>query len=31
VAEVRTVSDELLPHTAVQLPGIYVDRVVAVS
>jgi 3-oxoadipate CoA-transferase alpha subunit len=31
VAEVRVVDDELLPHQRVQLPGIYVDRVVAVS
>ena len=28
VAEVRTVSDDPLPHERVQLPGIYVDRVV---
>jgi 3-oxoadipate CoA-transferase, alpha subunit len=31
VAEVRTVLDEPMPHTRVQLPGIYVDRVVAVG
>ena len=31
VAEVREVSDDLLPHERVQLPGVYVDRVVAVS
>src|SRR3954463_11301569 len=31
VAEVRTVSDELLPRERIQLPGMYVDRVVAVS
>jgi 3-oxoacid CoA-transferase A subunit len=31
VAEVRTVADEPLPHGQVQLPGVYVDRVVAVS
>jgi 3-oxoacid CoA-transferase A subunit len=31
VAEVRTVTDELLPRERIQLPGIYVDRVVAVS
>ena len=30
VAEVRIVTDEPLPHERVQLPGIYVDRVVAV-
>ena len=30
VAEVRTVSDEPLPHDRIQLPGTYVDRVVAV-
>src|SRR4051812_40664275 len=28
VAEVRTVSDELLPRERIQLPGVYVDRVV---
>jgi len=28
VAEVREISDEPLPHERVQLPGIYVDRVV---
>jgi acyl CoA:acetate/3-ketoacid CoA transferase alpha subunit len=28
VAEVRTVSDELLPRGRIQLPGVYVDRVV---
>ena len=28
VAEVRAFSDEPLPHERVQLPGIYVDRVV---
>jgi len=31
VAEVRTVVAEPMPHERVQLPGIYVDRVVAVS
>jgi 3-oxoadipate CoA-transferase, alpha subunit len=31
VAEVRTVLDEPMPHTRVQLPGVYVDRVVAVG
>ena len=31
VAEVRVVDDELLPHERVQLPGVYVDRVVAVA
>lgn len=31
VAEVRAVSDELLPRERIQLPGVYVDRVVAVS
>jgi 3-oxoacid CoA-transferase A subunit len=31
VAEVRTVSDDLLPRERIQLPGVYVDRVVAVS
>src|SRR4051812_40603712 len=30
VAEVRTVSDELLQRERIQLPGMYVDRVVAV-
>ena len=30
VAEVRTITDDPLPHERVQLPGIYVDRVVAV-
>jgi 3-oxoadipate CoA-transferase alpha subunit len=31
VAEVRAVLDEPMPHERVQLPGVYVDRVVAVS
>ena len=31
VAEVRTVLDEPMPHERVQLPGVYVDRVVAVT
>jgi 3-oxoacid CoA-transferase A subunit len=31
VAEVRTVLDEPLPHDRVQLPGAFVDRVVAVG
>src|SRR6187549_2306074 len=31
VAEVRTVSEDLLPRERIQLPGVYVDRVVAVS
>jgi 3-oxoadipate CoA-transferase, alpha subunit len=31
VAEVRTISDELLPRERIQLPGMYVDRVVAAS
>jgi 3-oxoacid CoA-transferase A subunit len=31
VAEVRTISDDLLPRERIQLPGVYVDRVVAVS
>jgi 3-oxoadipate CoA-transferase, alpha subunit len=31
VAEVRAVLDEPIPHERVQLPGIYVDRVVAVG
>jgi 3-oxoacid CoA-transferase A subunit len=31
VAEVRIVSDDLLPRERIQLPGVYVDRVVAVS
>src|SRR5262245_5131738 len=31
VAEVRTVLDEPMPHSRVQLPGVYVDRVVAVG
>jgi 3-oxoacid CoA-transferase A subunit len=31
VAEVRTVLDEPIPHERVQLPGFYVDRVVAVG
>jgi 3-oxoacid CoA-transferase A subunit len=31
VAEVRTVSDDLLARERIQLPGVYVDRVVAVS
>ena len=30
VAEVRAVSDDLLPRERIQLPGVYVDRVVAV-
>ena len=30
VAEVRTVTDEPLPRECIQLPGVYVDRVVAV-
>jgi 3-oxoacid CoA-transferase A subunit len=30
VAEVRTVTDEPLPRERIQLPGVYVDRVVAV-
>jgi 3-oxoadipate CoA-transferase, alpha subunit len=30
VAEVRTVLDEPMPHEHVQLPGVYVDRVVTV-
>jgi len=28
VAEVRTVSDDLLPRERIQLPGVYIDRVV---
>jgi 3-oxoacid CoA-transferase A subunit len=31
VAEARAVLDEPMPHSRVQLPGIYVDRVVAVG
>ena len=31
VAEVRTVLDEPMPHERVQLPGVYVDRIVAVG
>ena len=31
VAEVRAVLDEPMPHERVQLPGVYVDRVVAVT
>ena len=31
VAEVRAVLDEPMPHERVQLPGVYVDRVVAVA
>jgi 3-oxoadipate CoA-transferase, alpha subunit len=31
VAEVRAFADEPMPHGQVQLPGVYVDRVVAVS
>jgi len=31
VAEVRTVLDEPMPHERVQLPGVYVDRVVTVT
>jgi 3-oxoadipate CoA-transferase, alpha subunit len=31
VAEVRTVLDAPIPHSQVQLPGIYVDRIVAVG
>ena len=31
VAEVRIVTDDLLPRERIQLPGVYVDRVVAVS
>jgi 3-oxoacid CoA-transferase A subunit len=31
VAEVRAVLDEPIPHERVQLPGLYVDRVVAVG
>jgi 3-oxoadipate CoA-transferase, alpha subunit len=30
VAEVRTATEEPIPHERVQLPGIYIDRVVAV-
>jgi 3-oxoacid CoA-transferase A subunit len=30
VAEVRAMLDEPMPHEQVQLPGVYVDRVVAV-
>jgi acyl CoA:acetate/3-ketoacid CoA transferase alpha subunit len=29
VAEVRAVSDDLLPRERIQLPGVYIDRVVA--
>ena len=28
VAEVRTVTDDLLPRERIQLPGVYIDRVV---
>jgi acyl CoA:acetate/3-ketoacid CoA transferase alpha subunit len=28
VAEVRAIDDEPMPHDVVQLPGVYVDRVV---
>jgi len=31
VAEVRTVHDTPLPHDRVQLPGIYIDRILAVG
>ena len=31
IAEVRTVLDEPMPHERVQLPGVYVDRVVTVT
>jgi 3-oxoacid CoA-transferase A subunit len=31
VAEVRTMLDEPMPHEKVQLPGVYVDRVVTVA
>ena len=31
VVEVRTVLDEPMPHERVQLPGVYVDRVVTVA
>ena len=31
IAEVRAVADEPMPHDQVQLPGVYVDRVVAVA
>src|SRR5438045_7347538 len=31
IAEVRTVLDEPMPHERVQLPGVYVDRVAAVT
>ena len=31
VAEVRAVLDQPMPHERVQLPGVYVDRVVAVA
>jgi 3-oxoacid CoA-transferase A subunit len=31
VAEVRAIANDLLPHERVQLPGMYVDRVVAVA
>jgi 3-oxoadipate CoA-transferase, alpha subunit len=31
VAEVRTVLDEPMPHSRVQLPGVYVDRIVEVA
>ena len=30
IAEVRTITDEPLPHDRIGLPGVYVDRVVAV-
>jgi acyl CoA:acetate/3-ketoacid CoA transferase alpha subunit len=31
VAEVRVAGEEPIPHDRVQLPGIYVDRVLAVG
>jgi acyl CoA:acetate/3-ketoacid CoA transferase alpha subunit len=31
VAEVRAVTEEPIPQERVQLPGVYVDRVVAVA
>jgi 3-oxoadipate CoA-transferase, alpha subunit len=31
VAEVRTVLDAPMPHERVQLPGVYVDRIVSVA
>ena len=31
IAEVRAISDDLLPRERIQLPGVYIDRVVAVS